>query len=206
MLEQVWSSTPSQVVFNEEGFLGESQHIRLCSLDGLFVDKTAHIGSFPLEKNYLVVFARNFEFTIKLMNISAPLIPYQLRKYFLSQPSPERIFLWHVWTLDAGYQTTLGSPVPGPIFSIRCWAAWDCDVTSTVDKCCLLQKYPVDYFLLSINRFHWLQAAVAWGLSTDQLIMLSGVQLLIFAVAYAVWDPYELYHKIIWAMRFSPPK
>jgi hypothetical protein len=48
--------------------------------------------------------------------------------------------LWHVWTLDAGYQITLSSPVPGPIFSMRCWAAWDCDVISTVDKHCLLQK------------------------------------------------------------------
>jgi hypothetical protein len=46
--------------------------------------------------------------------------------------------------------------------------------------------------LWSINRFHWLQAAVAWGLSTDQLIMLSGIQLLIFAVAYAVWGLYVL--------------
>jgi hypothetical protein len=28
-------------------------------------------------------------------------------------------------------------------------------------------------------------------ISTDELIMLSGVQLLIFAVVYAVWGPYE---------------
>jgi hypothetical protein len=48
----------------------------------------------------------------------------------------------------------------------------------------------VDYFLLSMNRFHWLQATVARGLSTDELIMMSGVQLLIFAVVYAVWGPY----------------
>jgi hypothetical protein len=43
---------------------------------------------------------------------------------------------------------------------------------------------------LSIIRFHWMQATVARGLSTDELIMLSGVQLLIFAVAYAVWGPH----------------
>jgi hypothetical protein len=87
------------------------------------------------------------------------------------------------WTLDACYQTTLGSPVPGRIFSMRCWTAWDCDVTSTVDVC---HKNSL-WTTFCINRFHWLQAAVAWGLSTDELIMLSRVQLLIFAVAYAVW-------------------
>jgi hypothetical protein len=33
---------------------------------------------------------------------------YQLQKYFLAPPSPERIFLW---TLGAGYQITLGSKI-----------------------------------------------------------------------------------------------
>jgi hypothetical protein len=37
-----------------------------------------------------------------------PLIAYQLRKYFLPQPSPEWIFLS---TLDTAYQITLSSPV-----------------------------------------------------------------------------------------------
>jgi hypothetical protein len=32
---------------------------------------------------------------------------YQLQKYFLTQPSPERIFLS---TLDTAFQITLGSP------------------------------------------------------------------------------------------------
>jgi hypothetical protein len=41
-----------------------------------------------------------------------------------------------------------------------------------------------------MNRFHWLQATVVRGLSTDELIMLAGVQLLIFAVVYAVRGPY----------------
>jgi hypothetical protein len=36
---------------------------------------------------------------------------------------------------------------------------------------------------------------VARGLSTDELIVLSGVQLLIFAVVYAVWGPYVVCHK-----------
>jgi hypothetical protein len=45
----------------------------------------------------------------------------------------------------------------------------------------------------SINRFHWLQATVARGLSTDELIMLSGFQFLKFAVVYAVWGPYDLF-------------
>jgi hypothetical protein len=72
-----------------------------------------------------------------ILIIRAPMIAYQLQKYFLIQPSPEWIFLS---TLDTAYQIILGSPVPGPIFSMRCRAAWDCDVTSTVDKCCLLQK------------------------------------------------------------------
>jgi hypothetical protein len=35
-----------------------------------------------------------------------------------SELSPEWIFLS---TLDTAYQITLGSPVPGPIFSMRCW-------------------------------------------------------------------------------------
>jgi hypothetical protein len=41
------------------------------------------------------------------------------------------------WTLDTAYQITLGSPVPGPIFSMRYWAARECDVFNidTVDKC-----------------------------------------------------------------------
>jgi hypothetical protein len=95
-------------------------------------------------------------------NTRHSLIAYQLRKYFLTPPSPERIFLS---TLDTAYQITLGSPVTGPIFSTHCQAAWDCDVTSTVDKCCLLQKLPVVYFLLSINRFNWLQVVVAWVLA-----------------------------------------
>jgi hypothetical protein len=54
----------------------------------------------------------------------------------------------------------------------------------------------VDYFLLSINVFHWLQATVARGFSTDELIMLFGVQLLIFAVVYAVWGPYGHFHQL----------
>jgi hypothetical protein len=37
-------------------------------------------------------------------------------KIFLTRPSPEQIFLS---TLDTAYQITLGSPVPGPIFSMR---------------------------------------------------------------------------------------
>jgi hypothetical protein len=35
---------------------------------------------------------------------------------------------------------------------------------------------------------------VARGLSTDELIISSGVQLLIFAVVYAVWGPYVAEH------------
>jgi hypothetical protein len=101
--------------------------------------------SLAVQNIFTVVYSSNFEDRVvrsgsrghHKSNIRAPLIAYQLRKYFLSQSSPERIFLWHVWTLDAGHQTTLGSPVSGPIFSMRCCAAWDCDVTSTVDKCCL---------------------------------------------------------------------
>jgi hypothetical protein len=42
------------------------------------------------------------------LNIRVPLIAYQLRKYFLTQRSPEQIFLS---TLDTAYQITLGSPV-----------------------------------------------------------------------------------------------
>jgi hypothetical protein len=43
---------------------------------------------------------------------------YQLLKYFLTLPSPERIFLS---ILDTAYQITLGSQssLPGPIFSMR---------------------------------------------------------------------------------------
>jgi hypothetical protein len=69
-----------------------------------------------------------------LKYIKAPLIVYQLRKYFFTPPSPEQILLS---TLDTAYQITLGSPVPGPIFSMCCRSSWDCDVTSTVDKCSL---------------------------------------------------------------------
>jgi hypothetical protein len=38
------------------------------------------------------------------VNIKAPLIAYQLQKYFLTQPSPEWIFLS---TLDTAYQVKL---------------------------------------------------------------------------------------------------
>jgi hypothetical protein len=51
--------------------------------------------------------------------------------YFLIQPSPEWIF---PTTLHTAYQITLGLPVPGLTFSTHCWAAWDCDVTSTCRK------------------------------------------------------------------------
>jgi hypothetical protein len=59
-------------------------------------------------------------FTTVVTIRARPLIAYQLRKYFLIQPSPEWIFLS---TLDTTYQITLGLPVPGPIFSMRCRAA-----------------------------------------------------------------------------------
>jgi hypothetical protein len=34
--------------------------------------------------------------------------------------------------------------------------------------------------------------SVCLRISTDELIMLSGIQLLIFAVVYAVWGPYVM--------------
>jgi hypothetical protein len=79
-------------------------------------------------------------------------------------------------------------------FSMHCWAASVCDATSTVEKCWLsaTKIACMDYFLPSINIFHWLQATVARGLSTEELIMLSRVQLLIFVVVYALWGPYVM--------------
>jgi hypothetical protein len=64
--------------------------------------------------------------------IKAPLITYQMWKYFLTQPSPERIFLS---TLDTAYQIT---SVHQYLILFLARSAWVCDVTSTVDKFRLL--------------------------------------------------------------------
>jgi hypothetical protein len=118
--------------------------------------------------------------------IRALLIAYQLQKYFLSTFSWADIYLNPRWA----YQITLGSPVPGPIFSTRCRAAWDSDVTLTVDMCCLLQKIACG--LLSAKYKYILLAAGNGCLRiehrwTDYVVW---VQLLIFAVVYAVWGTY----------------
>jgi hypothetical protein len=66
---------------------------------------------------------------------------------------------------------------------------WDCDVTSVVDKCCQPQKY-------------WIacrQRLLELRINTDELTMLSGVQLLIFAAVHAVWGPYVHSKPTMWS-------